>query len=84
MLIVDFIGYFAGFLTTVSAVPQAYKSFKTKSTRDLSYLYLTVLTVGVFVWVIYGFLINSYPVIVTNSVSFVLMLLIDTLKLKYK
>ena len=84
MLIVDFIGYFAGFLTTISTLPQAYKSFKTKSTRDLSYLYLSVLTVGVFVWVIYGFLINSYPVIVTNSVSFVLILLIDALKLKYK
>lgn len=78
------IGLFGGTLTTAAFFPQVTKTWKTQSAKDLSLLMLLLLTVGVFIWVIYGFLIHSLPLILTNSVTFVLSCIILVFKIRYK
>jgi len=83
MALVDFMGFAAGFLTTVALLPQVIKSWKTKHTGDVSLLWIATLTSGVFLWIIYGFLINSSPVLIANILTFVLCVTVLALKLKY-
>jgi MtN3 and saliva related transmembrane protein len=78
------IGLLAGFLTTASFLPQVIKTWKTKSTKDISFYMFSILTVGIFLWMIYGFLINSLPVILANAVSLILSAIIMAFKIKYK
>jgi len=79
---VDLIGFLAGTLTTLAYVPQLVRTLRTKSTKDLSAVWLGTVTVGTVLWVIYGGVIGSYPIIVANSVSVLLALSLLYLKLK--
>ena len=81
---VTIIGLLAGTFTTLAMAPQAIKSWKTKETRDLSVVWLVVLTVGEIIWIVYGALIASLPIIATNVASVFLALLVLALKSKYK
>ncbi len=69
----DILGFAAAFLTTAAFLPQAVKVYKTKKTEDLSLGLFGLLFVGVFLWFIYGLMINSYPVIIANAVTLVLV-----------
>ena len=77
------LGYLAGFLGTVSFLPQVIKSWKTKKTHDISLLMFVVLGLGVLLWVIYGLLTNQVPISLWNGVVFVLVSSLVFLKLKY-
>jgi MtN3 and saliva related transmembrane protein len=63
------IGLFAGLLTTGSQFPQAWRVYKTKSTGDLSGLWISILFVGTIVWLYYGLVISDMPLIIWNSIS---------------
>jgi len=84
MVYVEIIGFTAGIFTTLALVPQAIKSWKSKHTKDVSLMWITILTIGIFLWLIYGILINSMPLIAANVVSFLLAVIILILKIKYK
>ena len=77
------IGITAGTLTTLSFVPQVIKALRTRETKDLSLPMYIVLAAGMFLWIIYGFLIQAFPVILANSVSLVFALTLVLLKLRY-
>jgi MtN3 and saliva related transmembrane protein len=77
------IGLAAGFLTTISFVPQILKIWKTKSAEDVSRKMFLAIAVGVALWLVYGILLRQWPIIVWNSVSLVLAGAILALKLKY-
>lgn len=68
----EFIGYLAAILTTISFLPQAIKVYKTNHTKDLSLGMFIIFCSGVFLWLIYGVLINNLPIIFANIVTFVL------------
>ncbi len=76
-------GYFAGFLTTVSFLPQVIKTWKSRSATDLSLGMFSVFSLGVIFWLIYGFLIQESPIIFWNSVTLILVLAILAMKLKF-
>ena len=78
------LGYFAGTLTTISFVPQVIKIWKTKSTKDISLITFIAFCLGVFLWMVYGIILRSLPVIIANSIGLVLGLIILILKIKYK
>lgn len=78
------IGLCAGILCTISFLPQVIKIVRTKKAEDLSLITFSVLSLGVFLWLIYGILIESLPIIVSNAAIFVLSLLIVAMKIKYK
>ncbi len=77
------IGLIAAFLTTVSFLPQALHTWKTKRTKDISLPMYATFTGGVFLWLIYGFYLGSLPIILANAVTLVLATCILTLKLKH-
>lgn len=78
------IGFAAGALTTIAFWPQLHRTWTTKSADDVSLGMLLTFTTGVFLWFVYGLLLQAWPIIVTNAVTFVLTLAILTLKLRYK
>ena len=83
MSLTTVMGYFAGFLTTISFLPQVVKTWKSRSASDLSLVMFSVFTVGVIFWLVYGFLIQETPIIFWNSVTLVLVLAILIMKLKF-
>ncbi|SNR74690.1 MtN3 and saliva related transmembrane protein [Maribacter sedimenticola] len=68
----ELIGTFAGFFTTVAALPQIYKAWRSKKVDDVSPKMFYIITIGVFLWTIYGILKADVPIIVTNGISVVL------------
>jgi MtN3 and saliva related transmembrane protein len=78
------LGLVAGFLTTIAFVPQVVKTWRTKSARDLSLVMFSLFCAGVFLWMIYGFMINEFPVILWNIITLMLALIILFFKLRFK
>jgi MtN3 and saliva related transmembrane protein len=79
---INFFGYISAFCTTIAFVPQAIKVYRTKKTNDISFGMILLMTVGVLLWIIYGFLITAPPVIVANVITFILALYILIMKIK--
>ncbi|HZX19693.1 MAG TPA: SemiSWEET transporter [archaeon] len=77
------LGLIAGTLTTIANLPQFLKSWKSKSTHDLSLPWVVISAVGVFMWLIYGIFLNSIPLILANIFTLALLIGILYLKLKY-
>lgn len=63
------IGFLAGFFATAAFVPQVVRAWQTRSTRDLSLLTIVAFTAGVSLWIVYGVLIHSLPVIIWNVIT---------------
>ncbi len=80
----DIIGSVAAFLTTVSFIPQAIKTVRTKQTRALSLKMYVMLNAGIFCWLLYGLMLMSYPLIIANGVSLAFTLIILFYKLNEK
>ncbi len=81
--LVSTIGYVAAFSTTVSFVPQLMRVIRLKTARDISLGMFLFFSWGVFMWLIYGIAIHSWPVTASNAVTLVLSISILVLKLKY-
>jgi MtN3 and saliva related transmembrane protein len=81
--LIDTLGLLAGTLTTIAFFPQLYKTWKSKSARDVSLVMMITFSIGVFLWLVYGLVIHAMPVIVANAVTLVLALLIVLLKIRY-
>jgi MtN3 and saliva related transmembrane protein len=80
---IDLAGYVAATLTTAAFLPQVFQVWQSKSTKDLSLPTLLSFIAGVTMWLIYGLLVKSAPIIVANAVTLVLNLVILRFKLKY-
>lgn len=80
----DILGYIAGAMTTISFIPQVVRTWKTKSTKDISLAMFILFCLGVATWMIYGIILNSWPIIVANGVVLVLGLNILVMKIIYK
>jgi MtN3 and saliva related transmembrane protein len=78
------VGYIAGILTTTAFVPQVVRAWKLKETRDLSLAMLILFAVGILLWTCYGFWNESLPIIAANVITFVLILVLLGLKIRYK
>ena len=79
---VNIIGFTAGTLTTIAFVPQVIKIWKTKSAKDISLGMFVILCTGISLWVVYGILVKSLPVVVANAMSLAFALSILVLKVK--
>jgi MtN3 and saliva related transmembrane protein len=78
-----FLGLMAGTCTTLSFLPQLIKTWKTKSTHDISTGMYVTLGIGLLLWVFYGIYISSLPIIITNAVTLVLACTVLVLKIKH-
>ena len=80
----EIIGLIAAVLTTSSFVPQVYKTWKTKSAGNLSLTMYIAMFIGIILWLVYGIHLNSFSMIVANSVTALLTLSLIIFKLRYK
>lgn len=72
MDITGIIGNVAALLTTVSFLPQAIKTIKTKDTDSLSFPMYLLFVTGVALWLVYGTINKQMPIIVGNLVTLIL------------
>jgi len=78
---IELIGYCAAFLTTIAFVPQALQSWRTKDLSGISLGMYSLFTAGVGLWLVYGLIIEKWPLILANALTFALALSILFLKL---
>ncbi len=81
---IELIGYSAAFLTTIAFLPQAIQSWRTRDLSGISLGMYSLFTVGVGLWLIYGWIIEKWPLILANALTFALALSILILKIRSK
>ena len=79
----EFFGFFAAILTTAAFLPQLIKTLKTKKANDVSLVTLIMFISGLGSWIIYGYAISSFPILLANIITFILNLLILISKIYY-
>ena len=80
----DLIGYIAATLTTISFLPQALLTFRTRDVRGISLGMYSVFTLGVALWLVYGLMTATWPVVAANTVTLTLALAILVMKLRFR
>ncbi len=79
----DFIGYVSAFLTTLAFVPQAHHSWKTRDLSGISLPMYSMFSLGVLGWLVYGVMIDSWPIMAANSITLILACMVLYLKIKH-
>jgi MtN3 and saliva related transmembrane protein len=80
---IEIIGYCAAFLTTFAFLPQAIQSWRTKDLTGISLGMYSLFTAGVGLWLIYGLIIEKWPLILANALTLTLALSILLLKVRH-
>jgi MtN3 and saliva related transmembrane protein len=73
---IEIIGIVAGLITTLASVPQVVQIYKTNEVSGLSLYYFIILFSGIFLWFLYGILLNSITLVVPNLITGILISLI--------
>ncbi len=76
MTIPDLVGYLAATMTTLSFLPQAILTLKTRDTDSLSLGMYSLFTCGVLLWLIYGIYLLNPAIIIANAITFMLACII--------
>ena len=79
---IETIGYVAAALTTLSFAPQAWLVFRTRDVSGVSLGMYAAMVSGVALWLVYGVLIRSWPLVVANLVTLSLSGAILLMKLR--
>lgn len=80
---VDWLGTVAGLCTTIAFLPQVVKVWQTQSARDISLGMYAILAIGIVFWLVYGWILGIWPVIVANAVTLVLVAVVIAMKLRW-
>ena len=83
MSIADIIGFTAAVISSISMTPQVIKIYRTKKTNDLSLGAFSVLATGLFLWLVYGLLIHSIPIMAGNAIGVSFTLYIIIMKIRH-
>ena len=81
--IILIVGYIAGSLTTIAYLAQVLRTLKHRRTEDISLGMYLLLCSGIALWLVYGILIHSWPVILANLITLVLSGSVLVLKIRY-
>lgn len=79
----DILGYLAAFLTSVSFVPQVWRTFRTRDVSGISLRMYSVFTLGVAVWLAYGIVLGEVPMMIANGLTLVLACAVLVMRLRY-
>jgi MtN3 and saliva related transmembrane protein len=82
-LLVDIVGMTGAVLTTVCWLPQAIQIIRSRETRAISLAANLVFSLGLVFWLVYGFALMDWPLILSDVVTLSLMLVIVSLKLRH-
>jgi len=80
---IEIIGITAGVLSCTTFLPQVIKTWKSKSTKDVSLLMFIIAAISTSLWLVYGILIDSFSIIFTNVIVLILSLIMLFLKIKF-
>ena len=80
---IDLLGYSAACLTTLSFVPQAWQTFKTRDVSGISAGMYSVFALGVALWLAYGLALRAWPIVGANAVTLALAVAILVMKRRY-
>lgn len=84
MTLINLVGLAAGILTTLAFLPQVFKTWKSRSAKEISLSWLVTFMSGVSLWLFYGVLIASGPVILANGMTLGLTAVILLLKIYFR
>jgi MtN3 and saliva related transmembrane protein len=79
----DILGLVATAFTTSSFIPQVWTTWRTKDVSGISLPTYIIITIGLFLWLLYGLFKGDMPLIVANAVMVVLTAAITVMKLSY-
>lgn len=79
----DYIGSIAAILTTVAFIPQVWQVWRTRHTHDISLGMYIAFTSGVAFWLIYGILLGSWPIIISNGITVCLAGTVLIMKIRF-
>lgn len=79
----EILGYAAGAVTAFTFMPQVIKTWREKSARDISFNMFLIAFINEIMWLVYGFMIDNFVIILTNAVMLVMSGIMIALKLKY-
>uniref|UniRef100_UPI00404A90C4 SemiSWEET family sugar transporter n=1 Tax=Fulvivirga sp. TaxID=1931237 RepID=UPI00404A90C4 len=69
---IEMVGHLGAILSSATFVPQVYKAWKSKSVGDLSLAMILIVFTSTIIWLVYGFSLMLYPVILANGFIFLL------------
>ena len=79
----DLIGSLAAALTTTAFIPQVWQIWRTKHTKDISLGMYIAFTSGVALWLLYGLMLSSWPIIIANGITVCLAGLVLVMKIRF-
>lgn len=82
-VLIETLGFAAATLTTLCWVPQALQTIRTRDTRAISLSAQGFFALGIILWLVYGLLLMSWPLILANAITLCLILIILGMKLRY-
>lgn len=80
---IEVTGLIGSALSSITFVPQVVQAWKTKSVGDLNLSMMVIVTLSTVIWLVYGFGRGALPVIIANSIIFVLSLLLIWFKFSF-
>jgi MtN3 and saliva related transmembrane protein len=83
MQLTDILGYTAAALTTVSFVPQVWRTLRTRDVSGISLKMYSLFTLGIAVWLAYGIALKQTPMLVANSISLVLACAVLVMRVRF-
>jgi MtN3 and saliva related transmembrane protein len=81
---ISIIGLAAAAMGGVSLFPQLFKVLRTKSTKDISLGMISIFSVSIFLWLVYGILLKNLPIIIANFFGLIQAVILLLCKIKYK
>ncbi len=80
----EIIGFIAGFFVSIALLPQVIKTWRSKSSKDISLGWTIILMSGLFLWIVYAFIYWILPLFVFGLVEFSMVLTLFVFKFLYK
>jgi len=80
---IDLIGSSAAILTTTSFIPQVWQIWRTRHTKDISLGMYIAFTTGVALWLVYGIMLISWPIIIANTITTCLAGAVLVMKIRF-
>ena len=74
----------APIVNCVQLIPQIYKTYRTKSVKDLSFYSLLLLLTTIILWLLHGYFINDISLVIAGIISLVLNISLIRLYFLYR
>ncbi len=80
----ELLGFIAGFLISIALLPQVIKTWRSKSSKDISLFWTIILMSGLFLWILYAFIYWILPLFIFGLIEFSMVFILFFFKLFYK